>query len=143
MDSLNKKILIELQRNGRVAASEIGRRIGLSAPAVGDRIQKMETEGIILGYTSNINFEKIGLSIQAFITFRSVSISHSEFLKFVKKLKEVQECYIVTGSPGAFLKVAVDSTRNLGLLIDKLKAYGETNTSIILSQPVGFGTLEF
>jgi len=135
-DNLNRSILKELQQNARITASEIGRRVGLSAPAVGERILRMEEEGIITGYQAKIDLEKIGLPIQAFITFRPISIAHKEFIKMVKQLPGVQECYIVTGSPGAFLKVATDTTKSLGELVEKLKEFGETNTSIILSKPV-------
>ena len=136
VDSLNRGILHELQQNARVPVSEIGRRVGLSAPAVSERITKLEEEGVITGYAAKIDWEKTGLPIQAFITFRAVNISHRDFIKFVSRQPEVLECYIVTGSPGAFMKVATDSTKSLGELIERFKAYGETNTSIILSKPV-------
>lgn len=136
IDNLDRKILKELQQNARISVSEISRRVNLSAPAVGERILKMEDEGIIKGYQVKLEYEKIGLPIEAFITFKAVSINHKDFIRLVRKLKEVQECYIVTGNPGAFLKVAVDSTKSLGELIEKLKNFGETNTSIILSKPV-------
>lgn len=133
---MNRAILKELQLNARIPASEIGRRVGLSAPAVSERILKMEDEGIITGYEAKINLEKIGLPIHAFITFRPISINHKELIKLVNKTPEVKDCYFVTGSPGAFLRVATDSAKSLGELIEKLKEYGETNTSLILSQPV-------
>jgi Lrp/AsnC family leucine-responsive transcriptional regulator len=136
MDSLDKNILKELQQNARITVSEIGRRIGLSAPAVGKRVQEMEEEGIILGYKTQVDLAKLGLPVQAFVTFKLVSLSHNEFLKWIKTLPQIQECYIVTGSPGAFLRVAVDTTENLGKFIDQLKEHGETNTSVILSKPI-------
>ena len=73
LDDLNCSILKELGENARISTTEIGRRVGLSAPAVADRIQKLEEQGYIKGYNTSIDFDKIGLTIQAFISFKSTS----------------------------------------------------------------------
>jgi Lrp/AsnC family transcriptional regulator, leucine-responsive regulatory protein len=135
-DNLNNAILKMLQENARISATDIGRSVGLSAPAVGERISKMEEEGIITGYRAQVNHAKLGLPIQAIITFKAVSISHTAFIKLIQSLKEIQECYIVTGNPGAIIKVNLESTLQLNDIIEKLKKYGETNTSVVLSKPV-------
>jgi Lrp/AsnC family transcriptional regulator, leucine-responsive regulatory protein len=136
MDEINKKILTLLKKNARISFTEISRKVHLSAPAVAERVQKMEEQGVIKAYKTEVDYGKTGLPVQAFITFKTVSIQHKDFLKWIKTFPQIQECYIVTGNPGAFLKVAVDSTESLGLLIDKLKEYGETSTSVILSKPI-------
>ena len=142
IDKLNNAILKKLQENARVSVTDIGRSVGLSAPAVGGRISKMEEEGIIIGYRAQVNYAKLGLSIQAIITFKAVSIGHTAFIKLVQSLKVVQECYIVTGNPGAIIKVNVETTSELNDIIEKLKQYGETSTSIVLSKPVDFRVVD-
>src|SRR5690349_6888357 len=76
IDDLNWGILEELQKNARLSTTEIGRRVGLSAPAVADRIEKMEEAGIIQGYFTQIDLDKLDLTIRAFILFKNNSLKH-------------------------------------------------------------------
>ena len=78
LDDLNRSILKELCQDARISTTEIGRRVGLSAPAVADRIQKMEKQGFIKGYRTIVDFDKVGLTIKALITFKAITLTHSE-----------------------------------------------------------------
>lgn len=133
IDSLDHKILAELQKNARITNAEIGRRVGLSAPAVGDRITKLEEHGYIEGYRTVLNMEKVGLTIQALISFKSENIKHKEMLKMVEAIPEVAEWYAVTGSYCMMVKVIVANSRQLESVIAKLGQHGDTSTSLILS----------
>jgi len=133
IDSLDHKILTELQKNARIANAEIGRRVGLSAPAVGDRISKLEQHGYIEGYRTVLNMEKVGLTIQALISFKSENMKHKEMLKMVEAIPEVAEWYAVTGSYCMMVKVIVATSRQLESVIAKLGQHGDTSTSLILS----------
>jgi Lrp/AsnC family leucine-responsive transcriptional regulator len=134
LDDLNRHILEELQKNGRLSAVEIGRRIGLSAPAVADRIQKLEELGFIKGYRTVLDLDKLGLTIRAFIMYKPASFKHSELIRFVESIPEVIEWYTVTGNYAILLKVATSSSSRLAALIEQLEETGETNTSLILDQ---------
>ncbi|MFZ6010155.1 MAG: Lrp/AsnC family transcriptional regulator [Bacteroidota bacterium] len=133
LDNLDIKILSELQKNARVANAEIGRRIGLTGPAVAERIQKMEEEGIIKGYHTILDYDKLDLSVRVFINFRSKSIKHAAMVKMVQTLPEVLEWHTITGDNCLLLNVAVPTTKHLENLIERLGEHGDTTTSIILS----------
>jgi Lrp/AsnC family leucine-responsive transcriptional regulator len=133
IDSLDCKILTELQKNARISNVEIGRRVGLSAPAVGERITKLEKEGYVEGYRTILNMEKLGFTIQALISFKSEKLNHDEMLKLVKNIPEVSEWYAITGSFCMIVKVIVPTARQLESVITKLGQYGDTSTSLVLS----------
>lgn len=133
VDKLNTLILAELQSDARMSISDIGKKVGLSGPAISERIKKMEDEGIITGYTTNIDHDKIGLAINAFITLKS-GLTHAGVIKKITEIPEILECYSVTGNHCILMKVAADSTKRLENIIGILQHFGETNTSIILSE---------
>ncbi|HLZ15400.1 MAG TPA: Lrp/AsnC family transcriptional regulator [Cyclobacteriaceae bacterium] len=133
LDNLDWKILTELQKNARVSASEIGRRVGLTAPAVAKRIARMEESGFILGYRTTMDYDKLGLSVRVFLQFKSTSLKHDDMVKVVDAMPQIQEWYTVTGENCMLLKVAVATTKDLEIILAQLGKYGGTNTSIILS----------
>ncbi|MFL5740196.1 MAG: Lrp/AsnC family transcriptional regulator [Flavisolibacter sp.] len=133
LDQLDWNILEVLQLNARIPIVEIGRKIGLSAPAVAERIRKLEEEGIIKGYNAIVDYDKLGLTVPVFVQFKGTKIKHEEMLKMVDKMNEVVEWYGTTGDHCSLLKVIVASTRQLEKIIERLQQFGETNTSIILS----------
>ncbi|MEQ1585381.1 MAG: Lrp/AsnC family transcriptional regulator [Cyclobacteriaceae bacterium] len=133
LDKLDWRILIELQKNARISDSEIGRQVGLTAPAVAARITKMEGEGFIEGYRTVLNYTKIGLPVCVFLHFKSTAIKHDDMVKVVDNMQQVQEWHTVTGENCMLLKVAVASTKELEVLLAQLGKYGDTNTSILLS----------
>jgi Lrp/AsnC family transcriptional regulator, leucine-responsive regulatory protein len=137
LDELNWSILEELQQNARLTTAEIGRRVGLSAPAVADRIQKMEELEIIQGYQPSLDFNKLGLTIRAFISFKAIGLKHAELMSLIQSVPEVVEWHTVTGNYSVLLKVAAYSGEHLAAVIEKLEEFGETNTSLILSQSTG------
>ena len=137
LDSLDVKILNELQKNARVSNVEIGRRIGLTGAAVAERIIKMENENIIQGYNTVINYDKLDLSVRVFISFRAKTITHANIVKMVDALPEVLEWHTITGDNCILLKVAVRTTLHLEVLIERLQEFGDTSTSIILSNSIG------
>jgi Lrp/AsnC family leucine-responsive transcriptional regulator len=134
MDDLNWSILEELQKNARLSTTEIGRRVGLSAPAVADRIEKMEELGIIKGYHTLLDFDKLDLTIRAFILFKTNNLKHTELIKLVDSIPEVIEWNTITGSYAVLLKIATDTSDRLAKIIEQLEEFGETNTSLILSK---------
>lgn len=130
---LNASILRELEQDARISITEIGKRVGLSGPAVSERIKKMEDEGIITGYTTNVDYDLIGLTVNAFITLKS-SLTHAGVIKKIEEIPEILECYSITGYNCLMMKVAAHTTKRLETIIGQLQQFGETNTSIILSE---------
>ncbi len=136
IDEIDWKILLELQKDARTSYAELSRRIGLTTPAIIERIRKLEDAGIITGYRVEIDTAKIGLPITAFVRMSISGVDYSHIVAVAKESKEVLECHRGTGGDSFILKVAVESIEHLQVIIDKLTPYGITTTSIVLSSPV-------
>lgn len=136
IDEIDWKILIELQKDARTSFAELGRRIGLTTPAIIERVRKLEDAKIITGYRAEIDNAKIGLPITAFVRMSISGVDYSQIVKTAEETKEILECHRGTGGDSFIMKVAVADVENLQNLIDKLTPYGITTTSIVLSSPV-------
>jgi len=136
LDEVNRQILIALQENARLSYTELGRRVGLTAPAVAERIRRLEEAGVIRGYRIEIDLGRIGLPLMAFVRIATGSVSCEEFVAIAREIPEVLECHRVTGEDSCVLKVAVQSVHHLETLLNRLTIHGRTVTSIILSSPI-------
>lgn len=136
LDSLNWKILEALQQNARMSFSEIGRKVGLTSPAVAERVKKMEDKGIIKGYKVQVSYNKTGHQLKAIITLKVFMGRLKPFLDKVKEFREVINCYRITGNENIILEVVLYDQAHLEVFIDKLITYGETRTHIVLSNVV-------
>jgi Lrp/AsnC family leucine-responsive transcriptional regulator len=136
IDSLNWKILKCLQRNARMSNAEIGRRVGVSSPAVSERIKKMEDAEIIQGYTTFVSPFEVGYQLKALITLRAFMGMLKPFLEKVKTYDEVVNCYRITGNENIVMEVVLKNQKHLEIFIDQLISYGETKTQIVLSHVV-------
>lgn len=136
IDDLNWKILKCLQDNARETFADIGRKVGLTPPAVAERIKKMEDLGIIEGYNAKVSHAKVGHQLKAIITLRAFMGKLKPFLEIVKSFKEVINCYRITGNENIVMEVVLSDQFHLEEFIDKLIQYGETRTHIVLSNVV-------
>ncbi|MDH7911223.1 Lrp/AsnC family transcriptional regulator [Winogradskyella sp. SYSU M77433] len=136
MDNLNWKILKCLQANARMSNAEIGRRVGISSPAVSERIKKMEDAEIIQGYSAFVSPFEVGYQIKALITMRAFMGMLKPFLEKVKTYDEVINCYRITGNENFVMEVVLKNHKHLESFIDQLIIYGETKTHIVLSRVV-------
>ncbi len=142
LDSIGWNILRELQRNARTPFTELGRRVGLSTPAVMERIRRMEEADIITGYRAEVNNQKIGYAILAFVRVSVVGDFMPRIMRVAEDAPEVLECHRVTGSDSFIMKVAVGSVDELQTVIDRMTPYVATTTSIVLSTIVADRVLE-
>jgi Lrp/AsnC family leucine-responsive transcriptional regulator len=136
LDKIDWQILKQLQQNAKTPQSAIAKVVGLSAPAVADRIRRLEDRGIIQGYQLAIDSEPLGYQLQAIIHLRAFVGMLKPFLEKVKSLREVRNCYRVTGNENIIMEVVLRDQRHLEKLIDLLISYGETRTHIVLSQVI-------
>ena len=136
IDEIDWKILKELQENARITFAELGRRVGLTTPAVIERVRKLEDAKVITGYRAEIDTAKVGLPITAFIRMSITGIDYSHIIEVAEESNEVLECHRGTGGDSFIMKVAVADVGHLQILIDRLTPYGITTTSIVLSSPV-------
>ena len=116
--------------------AELGRRVGLTLPAVAERVRRLEEAGIITGYRVELNTEKIGLPITAYIRIATNDVRSGHIDALAQSLPEVLECHRITGPDSYIMKVAVASIQHLELLIRRLLNFGQPTTSIVLSSPV-------
>ncbi|MFD1613538.1 Lrp/AsnC family transcriptional regulator [Gelatiniphilus marinus] len=136
MDNLNKKILKCLQQNARQSNAEIGRQVGISSPAVSERIKKMEDLGVIEDYKTLVSPFELGYQFKAIITLRAFMGKLKPFLEKVKTYHEVINCYRITGDENIVMEVVLKDQKHLEEFIDQLIIYGESKTQIVLSRVV-------
>ena len=136
IDEIDRKVLTELQQDGRVSYAELGRRVGLTTPAVIERVRKLEDAGVITGYRAEIDPAKVGLPITAFVRMSISGVDYSHIIEVAEQSEEVIECHRGTGGDSFIMKVAVSSVEHLQEVIDRLTPYGITTTTIVLSSPV-------
>lgn len=136
IDSLNWKILKCLQTNARQSNAKIGRQVGISSPAVSERIKKMEDAGIIQSYNTLVSPFEVGYQLKALITLRAFMGMLKPFLEKVKTYNEVINCYRITGNENIVMEVVLKNQKHLESFIDQLIVYGETKTQIVLSHVI-------
>lgn len=136
LDDTDWHILRILQENARIPFTELGRRVGMSSPAVAERVRRLEDAGVICGYRAEISLAGVGLPMQAIISLTAYAAQSNAAAEAVRKLPEVLECHKITGQSCFIMKVAVESVARLEQVIDHLYRYGDVSTSIILSSPV-------
>ena len=136
IDDIDCEILAELQANARIAFAKLGRRVGLSTPAVIERIRRLEENDVILGYRAVVDPAKVGLPVRAFVKVTIAGDKLAKFAALVKTLPEVLECHRVTGAESFIVQIAVRDVKHMEELIDAMMPYVATNTSMILASPV-------
>ena len=141
VDELNQRILKCLQENARQSNAEIGRQVGITSPAVSERIRKMEDMGIIQGFKAIISPFEMGYQFKAIITLRAFMGKLKPFLEKVKTWDEVVNCYRITGNENIVMEVVLHNQQHLEKFIDQIISYGESKTQIVLSQVVSFNPI--
>lgn len=142
VDDFNWQILVCLQENARMTNAEIGRRVGISPPAVADRIRKMEDLGIIQAYKAILSPIETGLQLRAIITIRAFMGKLRPFLEKVKTFEEVLNCYRITGNENIVMEVVFKDQKHLESFIDQIIIYGESKTQIVLSHVVNHAPIK-
>lgn len=136
IDNINRRILNALQNNARLSYAELGKLVHLSAPAVAERIRKMERDGVITGYSLNVNMDKLGLPIVALVQCKVFRAMERQFKELLLTIPDVVECYNTTGEQAFVLKMATQSMARLDEVLEIFGDMCDTNTMMILSTPV-------
>ena len=135
-DPIDRRVLDELQREARLTFAELGRRVGLSAPAVSERVARLEADGVITGYHAAVDPARLVRPIEAVLHLQVDRARYGRALERVQELDEVRVCYRTTGSSSLLMVVAVASMEALEALIDRLLPLGEPVTQMVLSTPI-------
>jgi Lrp/AsnC family leucine-responsive transcriptional regulator len=136
LDEIDWHILEELQRDGRISYSELGRRVSLTAPAVADRVRRLEEAGVITGFRAEVDAARLGYPITAFIRWTANGSDCAALGGIAKDIPEILECHRITGETSYILKVGTTSVGHLEELLDRLMPHGSTITSVVLSSSV-------
>ncbi len=136
MDMTDHKIIEILQKDGRISMKDLGKIVGLTSPAVSERVKRLEESGIIEGYKAIINPDALGRVIKAFIHISLPNNMYKKFLDEARKDDRIVECHHITGDDCSVLKVIVKDMYELEEVIDSIKELGSTKTSVILSTPI-------
>lgn len=133
MDVTDYKIIEILLEDGRIPMKELAKRVALSAPAVAERVKRLEEEGIITGYKAKVDYDKLGKKINVLINI-DINVQRSEkFMEFIENEDSIIECHHVTGPYCKILKARLQDISSLEKLIGKIQMFGNTETYIILS----------
>ena len=142
LDPTNLRLLTELQRDARTSLAELGRRVGLSSPAVGERLRRLEDEGVITGYRAEVDPRRLGFTLGVHLRVRPAPRQLQGVADMARQSGEVVECHRVTGDDCYVMTAYVRDVEHLEELIDRFAAYGQTTTSIMQSSPVPRRSLE-
>ena len=137
IDDIDAQLLNLLQANGRMKRSDLSEEVGLSVPAVSERLRKLEDRGVIVGYAAIVDAKRVRWDITTFIRVRVDGSEHyDDFLEAVIAMDEVLEVHSITGEGSHILKVRTENTTGLGHLLSRLQAQPGvrgTSSSVVLS----------
>ncbi|MEU4329963.1 Lrp/AsnC family transcriptional regulator [Nonomuraea dietziae] len=138
LDSTDWSILAELQRDGRLPLTELGRRVNLSSSAATERVRRLEAEGVITGYRAEVDLTKAGFAVLAVVRLKYPGSRHEPLHQLLEERSEILECLRVTGEDCYTLKIAATTMRHLERLVDELAQFGSTTTSIVYNQTLPY-----
>lgn len=136
LDDVNRRLLTELHTDPRIGMSALARRVNMSAPAVTERVQRLERAGVITGYRLEVDPAALGLPITAFARIRPAAGQLSKIAELAQALPHVTECHRITGEDCFLIKVHAPAVDQLEAVLDQFLLYGQTVTSIVVSSPV-------
>ena len=138
LDPTDWAILAELQRDGRIALSELGRRVNLSASATTERVRRLESAGVITGYRAEVDLAKVGYAVLAVVRLKYPGNRHEPLRTLIAGRPEILECLRTTGDDCYTLKVAATSMPHLEQVVNDLTGLGSTTTNIVYSQTLPY-----
>ncbi|RZU75812.1 Lrp/AsnC family leucine-responsive transcriptional regulator [Micromonospora kangleipakensis] len=138
LDATDWAILSELQRDGRIPLTELGRRVNLSASATTERVKRLEATGVIAGYRADVDLVKVGYPVLAVVRLKYPGSRHQPLHRLLGERFEILECLRTTGEDCYSLKLAATSMAHLEQLINELAQFGSTTTNIVYSQTLPY-----
>lgn len=135
------RLLRELEREPRVPMAVLARRVRMSAPAVSERVRRMEEAGVIAGYRVEVAPRALGLPVAAFVRIRPAPGQLEKVADLARRTPAVVECHRITGEDCFLLKIHLAGIDQLDTMLDRFLAFGQTTTSIVQSSPVPLRSL--
>jgi Lrp/AsnC family transcriptional regulator, leucine-responsive regulatory protein len=138
LDGTDWAILAELQQDGRIPITELGRRVNLSASATTERVKRLEHAGVITGYRATVDLDKVGYAVLAVVRLKYPGNQHQPLHRLLAERTEILECLRTTGEDCYTLKIAATSMRHLEQVVNELTAFGTTTTNIVYSETLPY-----
>jgi Lrp/AsnC family leucine-responsive transcriptional regulator len=138
LDTTDWSILVEVQRDGRIPLTELGRRVNLSASATTERVKRLEAAGVIAGYRADVDLTKAGFAVLAVVRLKYPGNRHEPLHRLLEERFEILECLRTTGDDCYTLKVAAASMAHLEKLVGELAQFGSTTTNLVYSQTLPY-----
>ena len=136
IDETGWRMIDALQRDGRMAFSELGRRLSLSPPAVADRVKKLHDIGVFRKFKAVVDPARLGAPVMAFISMRAEAHYHPRIEAMADERAEILECHHVAGEDSFMLQVRVRDLAHLERLLGRFNQFAQPKTSIVLSTKV-------
>ena len=136
LDAVNRRLLTELHADPRVSMSALARRVGMSAPAVAERIQRMQRDKIIVGFRMEVDPAALGLPVAAYVRVRPTAGQLPRIAALAAELPQVTECHRITGEDCFLIKIHARAIEDLEQTLDRFLVHGQTISSIVVSSPV-------
>jgi Lrp/AsnC family leucine-responsive transcriptional regulator len=136
LDDVNRRLLAHLQQDPRLTMSALARLVGMSSPAVTERVQRLERAGVIRGYRLDVDPAALGLPVTAWVRVRPGPRQLTKIPDLAAGLPNVSECHRITGEDCFLIKLHAATIESLTETLDKILLYGQTVTSIVHSSPV-------
>jgi Lrp/AsnC family transcriptional regulator, leucine-responsive regulatory protein len=136
LDEVNIQLLAQLHTDPRMSMSALARRLGMSSPAVTERVRRLEESGVIVGYQMNVDPAALGLPVAAFVRVRPTAGQLSRVADLADRIPQVSECHRITGEDCLLLKVHARDVEQLETILDQFLLHGQTTTSIVVATPV-------
>ncbi len=136
LDRTAVRLIQALQRDARQAWSALAKQAGLSAPAVAERVRRLEEAGVIRGYHAEIAPESFGYTLMAFMRLMTPATRYDQVIARVRRMPEVMECHHILGGDSFLLKLVARDVAHLERLVGEFSPFGQTATTLVLSSPV-------
>ena len=136
LDATNRQILRALHADPRMSMSALGRAVGLSAPSVTERVQRLQQTGVIAGFRMEVDPAALGLPVAAFVRLRPAPGQLSRLAELAASIDQVSECHRITGEDCFLVKVHAETVAALEDVLDRFLVHGQTVSSIVVTSPV-------
>jgi Lrp/AsnC family leucine-responsive transcriptional regulator len=135
-DAVNCRLLAALHDEPRITMSALARRVGMSAPAVTDRVQRLQDAGVIVGFRMDVDPAAVGLPVTAFARIRPAAGRLDKIAALAASIPQISECHRITGEDCFLVKLHVATIQDLEVVLDQFLVFGQTVTSVVVATPV-------
>jgi Lrp/AsnC family leucine-responsive transcriptional regulator len=136
MDTLDLKILASLDSDARRPYADLARELEVSQPTIADRVRRLESRGVVRGTMLCVDYARLGFTVNAFVRLRTAPANKNALIAVAQDIPQVIEMHAVTGEDCMIARVVARSVDELGNILERLRVFGESSTSVVLGTPI-------